>query len=132
MTSNPDAAVFDTTWMLASTVTAITSVPPSDSALSREAILSLFGELSNALGRAGVTGEICVFGGTAMVLAFSARLSTRDIEHTDVADIIFLIRHLGLTSAAAVLDIVAQYYPANQIPPKTQYLIEGLFEEGKI
>jgi hypothetical protein len=35
---------------------------------------------------------------------------------------------LGLKSARDVLDIVAQYYPANQIPVKTQYLIEGLFE----
>jgi hypothetical protein len=48
----------------------------------------------------------------------------------DVADITFLIRHLGLKSAREVLDIVAQYYPANQIPVKTQYLVEGLFQEG--
>lgn len=41
-------------------------------------------------------------------------------------------RHLGLTSARDALDIVAQYYPANQISVKTQYLIEGLFEEGKV
>jgi hypothetical protein len=29
-------------------------------------------------------------------------------------------------------DLVALYYPANRIPVKTQYLVEGLFEEGKI
>ena len=28
--------------------------------------------------------------------------------------------------------IVSQYYPANRIPVKTQYLVEGLFEEGKV
>lgn len=155
-------------------------------------------------------GEICLFGGTAMVLAFSARLSTKDIdavfqptgkvrevaeriadrrnlpgnwlndgvkgflsarhettegrlpqfphlrvtmpvpeyllamkcmaariagttgEQSDVADIVFLIRHLRFTTANDVLDIVAQYYPLNQIPAKTQYLIEGLFDEGEI
>lgn len=180
------------------------------SALTREAILKALGELSDELGRAGVTGEICLFGGTAMVLAFSARLSTKDIdalfqpahivreiaerigsahqlpkswlndgvkgflsarhdttqgnlpqfthlrmtmpvpeyllamkcmaariggttgEQTDVADIVFLIRHLGLKCAGDVLDIVARYYPANQIPAKTQFLIEGLFDEGKV
>jgi len=31
-----------------------------------------------------------------------------------------------------VLDLVAQYYPTNRIAVKTQYLVEGLFEEGKI
>jgi hypothetical protein len=182
----------------------------TSSALTREAILKALGDLSDELGRAGITGEICLFGGTAMVLAFSARLATKDIdalfqptrvvreiaeriatahklpkdwlndgvkgflsarhettqgnlpqfahlrmtmpvpeyllamkcmaariggttgEHTDVGDIVFLIKHLGLTTPSAVLDIVARYYPANQIPAKTQYLIEGLFAEGKV
>ena len=155
-------------------------------------------------------GEICLFGGTVMVLAFTARLATKDVdalfqptqairniarriaeeqhlpvdwlndgvkgfvsarhevtagnlpqfvnlrltmpvpeyllamkcmaarigggadEPTDVADIVFLVRHLGLKSPKEVLGLVAQYYPANRIPVKTQYLVEGLFEEGKI
>jgi hypothetical protein len=42
------------------------------------------------------------------------------------------IRHLQIQSAAEVLELVLRYYPANQMPVKTQYLIEGLFEEGKI
>ena len=37
-----------------------------------------------------------------------------------------------MKSARGVLDLVGQYYPANRIPVKTQYLVEGLFEEGKI
>jgi hypothetical protein len=49
-----------------------------------------------------------------------------------VRDIIFLIRHLKLENAEAVLRIVGQYYPGNQIPVKAQYLVEGLFSEGKI
>ncbi|MDB6101515.1 MAG: hypothetical protein JWO52_1514 [Gammaproteobacteria bacterium] len=157
-----------------------------------------------------MTGELCLFGGTVMVLAFSARLATKDVdalfklpktirdiasniaaelhlpndwlndgvkgflsprhettagnlpqfphlrltmpvpeyllamksmasriggttgENSDVSDIMFLIRHLGLKSAHDVLDIVAQYYPSNQIPVKTQYLIEGLFDEDRV
>jgi hypothetical protein len=53
-------------------------------------------------------------------------------EQSDVPDIIFLIRHLRLKSAGVVLDLVALYYPANRIQVKTQYLVEGLFEEHKI
>lgn len=183
---------------------------PTGSALTREAILRALSSLSDELGRQGVTGELCLFGGTVMVLAFTARLSTKDVdglfqptplirdcarriaeeqglpadwlndgvkgyisarhettagnlpqfphlrltmpvpeyllamkcmaarlggttgETSDVPDIVFLIRHLRLPSAPAVLEIVAQYYPANRIPVKTQYLVEGLFEEGKV
>ena len=183
---------------------------PTGSALTRESILRALNSLSDELGKQGVTGELCLFGGTVMLLAFTARLSTRDVdalfqptplirdlarriaeeqglsadwlndgvkgyvstrhettsgnlpqfphlrltmpvpeyllamkcmaarlggatgEASDVPDIIFLIRHLKLTSANAALEIVGQYYPANRIPVKTQYLVEGLFEEGKV
>ena len=178
--------------------------------LTREQILQALEALSNQLGERGIKGEICLFGGTLMVLAFSARIATKDVdaifqpaqtirelarkiaqqlhlpsnwlndgvkgyvsarhetttgnlpqfpylrltmpvpeyllamkcmaariavaesEASDVSDIIFLIRHLKLESPEKVLTLVGQYYPANRIPPKTQYLVEGLFEEGKI
>ena len=183
---------------------------PTGSALTRGAILRALGSLSEELGKQGVTGELCLFGGTVMVLAFTARLSTKDVdalfqptplirdfarriaeeqnlpadwlndgvkgfvsarhettagnlpqfphlrltmpvpeyllamkcmaarlggttgESSDVPDIVFLIRHLQLKSAKGALDLVGQYYPANRIPVKTQYLVEGLFEEGKV
>lgn len=186
------------------------SNPASGSALSREQILRALQSLSDQLGQQGVMGEVCLFGGTVMVLAFTARLTTKDVdalfqpaqvirqlarriaddlhlpadwlndgvkgfisarhetttgnlpqfphlrltmpvpeyllamkcmaariggtanEPTDVADIVFLVRHLKLKSAQEVLDLVGQYYPANRIPVKTQYLVEGLFEEGRI
>jgi hypothetical protein len=182
---------------------------PSGSALTRETVLRALGTLSEDLGRHGVVGEICLFGGTVMLLAFTARLSTKDVdavfqpsplirelarrigeeqqlppdwlndgvkgylsarhettagnlpqfphlrltmpvpeyllamkcmaarlggtsgEPSDLPDITFLIQHLKLPTSAAVLEIVAQYYPASRIPVKTQYLVEGLFEEGK-
>jgi len=183
---------------------------PSDSALNRDAILEALGALSEELARHNLTGEACLFGGTVMVLAFSARLATKDVdalfqptefireaaarvaseqhlpadwindgvkgfistrhdttlgnlpqfpnlkltmpvpeyllamkcmaarlggttgESTDVPDIIFLIRHLQLQAASEVLDIVGDYYPRNQIPVKTQFLVEGLFDEGQL
>lgn len=180
------------------------------SALTREVILRGLQTLSDELGKQNVTGEICLFGGTVMVLAFTSRLSTKDVdalfqpaeairelarriaddqhlpehwlndgvkgfisarhettvgnlpqfphlrltmpvpeyllamkcmaariggsvdEPSDVNDIVFLVGHLKLKSAKNVLDLVGRYYPPNRIPVKTQYLIEGLFEEGKI
>lgn len=188
----------------------MSAAQPSGSALTREAILRALSSLSEELGRQGVTGEVCLFGGTVMVLAFTARLSTKDVdalfqpatlvralarrigeeqslpadwlndgvkgfvstrhemtagnlpqfshlrltmpvpeyllamkcmaarlggttgEASDMPDIVFLIRHLQLKSARDVLGLVGQYYPANRIPVKTQYLVEGLFEEGKV
>ena len=182
----------------------------ASSILTREQILAALGALSDELGKQSVTGEICLFDGTVMILAFTARLTTKDVdalfqpaqtirelarriaddqhlpanwlndgvkgfvsarhettagnlpqfpnlrltmpvpeyllamkcmaarigaatdEPSDMADITFLIRRLQLKSANAILDLVGQYYPANRIPVKTQYLVEGLFEEGKI
>jgi hypothetical protein len=180
------------------------------SGLTREAIVNALQALSDELGKREIKGEVCLFGGTVMVLAFTARISTKDVdavfqptqlirevvrtiaehqrlpenwlndgvkgyvssrhqtttgnlpqfanlrltmpvpeyllamkcmsariggapgEESDVPDIIFLIKHLHLNQSQQVLDIVAQYYPANRIPVKTQYLVEGLFEEGHI
>ncbi len=178
--------------------------------LTREAILKALQALSDELAQRQATGELCLFGGTVMVLAFAARPSTKDVdaifqptqmiraaarqiaasnnlpetwlndaakgfisarhetitgslpqfphlrltmptpeyllamkcmasrigsmagEADDVTDILFLIRHLKLATAAAVMEIVAAYYPKNQIPVKAQYLVEGLFAEGKV
>lgn len=62
----------------------------------------------------------------------ASRLGGLSGESSDVADIIFLIRRLHLDSPQKVLNLVGQYYPASRIPVKTQYLVEGLFEEGAI
>jgi hypothetical protein len=166
--------------------------------------------MSDELGRRGIMGELCLFGGAVMVLAFAARPSTKDVDAIfqptqpmreitrqvgevnsfpenwlndaakafvstrhetipgnlpqfphlrltmptpeyllamkcmasrigavetdadDVGDIIFLTRHLHLKNAREVLALVAEYYPANRVPIKAQYLVEGLFAEGKI
>lgn len=188
----------------------MSTTPSSGSGLTREAIMGALSALSDELGKRGVIGEVCLFGGTVMVLAFNARLSTRDVdaifqpttltrelvrrvgearqlpadwlndgvkgfvsarhettsgnlpqftnlrltmpvpeyllamkcmaarvggtsgEGSDVPDIVFLIRHLRLGNARVVLDLVGRYYPEDRIPMRTQYLVEGLFEEGQI
>ena len=62
----------------------------------------------------------------------AARIGGTGDEASDVQDVVFLIRRLGLSSAPDVLELVGRYYPQERIPVKTQYLIEGLFEEGRI
>ena len=48
--------------------------------LSRPTILEAFSRLSAELAKGGVVGELNVVGGTAMVLAFNARGSTKDVD----------------------------------------------------
>jgi len=61
----------------------------------------------------------------------ASRIGSVETDADDVNDIIFLIRHLKLKNAAEVLELAASYYP-DRIPVKAQYLVEGLFAEGKI
>jgi hypothetical protein len=62
----------------------------------------------------------------------ASRIGAVEGEADDVSDIAFLIRHLRLKSTNAVMDIVAAYYHQDTVPVKAQYLVEGLFAEGKV
>lgn len=53
---------------------------PKGSALDRATVLAALERLSARLAERGIEGEVCLFGGTAMMLAFAARLSTRDVD----------------------------------------------------
>ncbi len=66
--------------------------------LSRETILTALARLDVLLREKGVIGEICIFGGAAMVLAFDARESTRDV------DAIFVPKEDVLNAARVVAD----------------------------
>ena len=50
-------------------------------------------------------------------------------DETDIRDIRFLMDHLGLHSAEAVLAIVERYYPRNRIQPKTRLAIEEMCQQ---
>jgi hypothetical protein len=54
--------------------------PHSPPPLGKETILKALSILGEKLQAEGVIGEICLFGGTAMILAFNARLSTQDVD----------------------------------------------------
>ena len=170
------------------------------SKIELERMLSL---LNDQLQKNGVTGEVCIVGGAAMILAFGSRESTRDIDalvmapasvrtavaqvaeahglspnwlndgakgfasgqSTEMKEILklshlrvvaptaeyilamkclaarvgldehdkedakFLIKHIGLRSTKAVLEIVEKYYPRERIPAKTQYFIQEICDE---
>jgi len=175
--------------------------------LTREQILRALERVAALLRERGITGEMCLLGGTVMMLAFKAREATKDVDAvfepaaavrdaaanvereqdlppgwlndaakgflssvheatagdlpqfanlrlvaptaeymlamkcmasrigasvadpSDIADIRFLVRHLGLGSADQALAIVAQYYPAERVPARAGYLLEELFAE---
>ena len=48
--------------------------------LDRKRLRTAFGVLAERLSRRGVVGEVHVFGGAAMVLAFNSRVATRDVD----------------------------------------------------
>jgi hypothetical protein len=50
------------------------------SELTKPDILGALARLDELLGTEGMTGELCLFGGTVMVLVFNARISTRDVD----------------------------------------------------
>ena len=55
--------------------------------------------------------------------AISARFDTYD-----AGDLKLLIQHLKFERPQDVLDVIQKYYPKEQIPAKTQFFIEELFE----
>ena len=49
----------------------------------------------------------------------------------DAGDIKFLARHLGLTSAEAVLAVVTEYFPVDRLPVRVRLLLlEEMFDDG--
>jgi hypothetical protein len=60
----------------------------------------------------------------------AARVSTGDTGPDDVADIRFPLDHLEIDSVDKALEIVCRYYPAERVPPRTQFLLEELLEPG--
>ncbi len=49
-------------------------------------------------------------------------------EFHDEADIRFLLRYLNISGYQAAIDLVAKYYPVEQIPQKTLYALEEILE----
>lgn len=166
--------------------------------MTAEEITEYLTELNDELRLMDIKGEVSLFGGAVMVLAFKARIATKDVdaifhptaeiraaarriaerhglpetwlndgvkgyvvEHSrnvlfhmpnltvfipepdyllamkalaaradteDEEDVLTLVRSLDIKTADEVFSIIEKYYPKKQIPPKTQYFIQGLLE----
>jgi hypothetical protein len=167
--------------------------------MTADEIKKYLSELNDELELKSIKGEVSLFGGAVMVLAFDARIATKDIDaifqptqeiraaveriaernnlnkdwlndgvkgyvvdHTrkilfsmpnlnvfipesdyllamkslaaragteDENDVRILINITGLNSPDEIFAVIEKYYPKQLIPPRTQYFIEGLFEE---
>lgn len=167
--------------------------------MTAEEITQYLTELNDELRLMDIKGEVSLFGGAVMVLAFKSRIATKDVdaifqptaeiraavkliaernglletwlndgvkgyvvEHSrnvlfhlpnltvfipepdyllamkalaaradteDEGDVLTIVGALGLKTAKEVFVIIEKYYPKKQIPPKTQYFIEGLLEQ---
>lgn len=165
--------------------------------MTAEEITKYLAELNDELRLMNIKGEVSLYGGAVMVLAFNARIATKDVDaiflpaaeiraaaariaerhgllerwlndgvkgylvdHArrvlfhmpnltvfipeadyllamkslaaranteDEGDVLTLISALKIKKAEGVFEIIEKYYPKGQIPPKTQYFIEGLF-----
>ena len=71
---------------------------------SKNELARMLSLLNEQLQKNGVTGEVCIVGGAAMILAFGSRASTKDIDALVIAP-------------ASVRTAVAQVGEANGFPP---------------
>ena len=167
--------------------------------MTAEEITQYLTELNDELRLLDIKGEVSLYGGAVMVLAFKTRIATKDVdaifhptseirsaarrvaerhglletwlndgvkgyivEHSknvlfhlpnltvfipqpdyllamkalaaraqteDESDTRTLIRELKLRTAEDVFAIIEKFYPKQLIPPRTEYFIQGIFEE---
>ncbi len=48
----------------------------------------------------------------------------------DTEDIVYLVKHLGLTSAEEVLAVCAAVFPDEPVPDRARLVLEDVFEQG--
>jgi hypothetical protein len=65
-----------------------------------------------------------------LAMKVMAARATAGADAGDKGDIRLLIRRLGLSSAEQVMAIVQRYYPASQILPRSQYLVDEILDES--
>jgi predicted nucleotidyltransferase len=56
-------------------------------------------------------------------------MKTLAARRRDADDIRVLVRHLGLTTVAQVLAVCADVFPEEEVPPRAQMILEGIFNE---
>lgn len=61
----------------------------------------------------------------------ASRIAYADSDPSDVADIRFLLRHLGIKTPEIALAVVGRFYPQDRVPARTAYLLEELLTEDR-
>jgi hypothetical protein len=63
---------------------------------------------------------------------FAMKAASSRMGHaTDINDLRFLIRHIGIDNLEQAMKIIENYYPIERIPPRAKYLLTSLIEEYK-
>ena len=62
----------------------------------------------------------------------ASRIVYADSDPSDVADIRFLLRHLGIRAPEAAQAVVGRFYPQDSVPARTAYLLEELLTEEEL
>ncbi len=62
--------------------------------------------------------------------SMASRIAHADTDPSDLADIRFLLAHLGIQTPGAALAIVGRFYPHDRVPPRTAYVLEAILGEG--
>jgi hypothetical protein len=60
----------------------------------------------------------------------ASRIAHLDTDPSDVEDIRFLLRHLGIARVEEAMGIISRFYPRASVPPRAEYLLEELLSEG--
>jgi hypothetical protein len=95
---------------------------PGNVLLDRAQLERAFADLRERLMRRGVVADIFIVGGAAMALAYDATRVTRDID-----DLRLLAEIIGVDSAAMALQICADFFPDEALPPRSAAVLQELF-----
>jgi len=100
--------------------------------------------------RRGVVADVFIVGGAAMALAYDATRVTRDVDSLfvphgvvleearnvaqelaartrDIDDLRLLAEMIGVDSAATAVQICAEFFPEEDIPPRSAAVLQELF-----
>jgi Nucleotidyltransferase of unknown function (DUF6036) len=83
--------------------------------------------------RRGVVADVFIVGGAAMALAYDATRVTRDVDSAlaartrDIDDLRLLAEMIGVDSAATAVHICEEFFPDEDIPPRSAAVLQELF-----
>lgn len=88
--------------------------------VSRNHDVRLFKRLSN----------LTIYAASAEYMFAMKCLAARGFDSKDIEDIQFLARRLGIRTMDEALAVLEKFYPQNRILPRSQYMLQELFDRG--